>query len=586
MQLSPLAKIAIDRGFVAASDAHTLHGLDSQNVIEAILRYPGTSERQFLMVISEHLALPFVDLSTIEIIDTLMSLISPTILFRHQAIPVGLKGDRVTVAVSNPCVESLGQEVEQATGLDVELVLAETNQIRTLLKDRLGIAGGTLEGMLDDDTRPADSMREGDDDESLANESSIVRLVNELLGDAIASGASDIHLEPSQRGFGVRYRVDGLMLDQIVSREMDRFHAAIVSRLKIMAMLNIAEKRLPQDGRIRFQASREEVDVRVSTIPMIHGESVVLRLLRKGRNQWGLAQLELPLSTARQWQQIINRTNGIILITGPTGSGKTTTLYHLLAEIRATRPDAKIITIEDPVEYSLPGIHQIQINEATGLTFARGLRSVLRHDPDVILLGEIRDQTTARHAIEAALTGHLVLASLHTNDAAGAFTRLMEMEIEPYLVASTLVAAAAQRLVRRLCPLCKKSTQVMPGEENAVLHQGAKIYEPGGCRECQGKGFKGRIPMLELLLSDAAIRKLCLARTSSQEIAECATKAGMLTLLESGFERVREGITCLAEVIRVAGDAPNPLSDYQGAKIQQGEESLNSSSATTSQFVE
>ena len=558
-QLSPLVRIAVDRGFVSASEVQSFQGLDSQNVIEAILQNPATSERQFLMAISEHLALPFVDLSTIDIVDSLMRMISPSILFRHQAIPVELKGDCVTIAVSNPCVESLGQEVEQATGLDVELALAETNQIRTLLKDRLGIAGGTLEGMLDDDSRPADAVSEGEDEDSLANESSIVRLVNELLSDAIASGASDIHLEPSQHGFGVRYRVDGLMLDQIVSREMDRFHAAIVSRLKIMAMLNIAEKRLPQDGRIRFQASREEVDVRVSTIPMIHGESVVLRLLRKGRSQWGLAQLELPTNTAKQWQQIINRTNGLILVTGPTGSGKTTTLYHLLAEIRTTHPDAKIITIEDPVEYSLPGVHQIQINEGTGLTFARGLRSVLRHDPDVILLGEIRDQTTARHAVEAALTGHLVLASLHTNDAAGAFTRLMEMEIEPYLVASILVAAAAQRLVRRLCPLCRKSTQVMPGEEKDILPQGSTIYEPGGCRECQGKGFKGRLPVFELLQTDAAIRKLCLEHASSQEISEAATKAGMRTLIESGFERVSEGKTCLAEVLRVAGDAQNLL---------------------------
>jgi len=559
LQLSPLVRIAIDRGFVSANDVAALQGLDSQNVIETILRNPATSERQFLMAISEHLALPFVDLSAIEIADSLMRLISPSILFRHQAIPMELNGDCVTIAVSNPCVESLGQEVEQATGLDVELVLAETNQIRTLLKDRLGIAGGTLEGMLDSDSRPADAAGEGEDDNSLANESSIVRLVNELLSDAIASGASDIHLEPSQHGFGVRYRVDGLMLDQIVSREMDRFHTAIVSRLKIMAMLNIAEKRLPQDGRIRFQAAREEVDLRVSTIPMIHGESVVLRLLRQGRGQWGLAQLELPTSTVKQWQQIINRTNGIILVTGPTGSGKTTTLYHLLAEIRTTRPDAKIITIEDPVEYSMPGVHQIQINEATGLTFARGLRSVLRHDPDVILLGEIRDQTTARHAIEAALTGHLVLASLHTNDAAGAFTRLMEMEIEPYLVASTLVAAAAQRLVRRLCPLCKKSATVLQEEENAILHQGAIIYEPGGCRECQGKGFKGRIPILELLNTDTAIRKLCFEHASSQEISESAITAGMRTLLESGFERVREGTTCLAEVIRVASDGQNRM---------------------------
>ena len=512
--------------------------------IDTLLRLLTVTEAEFLGRVADRLALPFVDLSELTIDDSVVHSVSTTVLFRHQVVPVTRTDSSITVAVYDPFVDDLRNEIGRTTGMDVELVLAEATQIRGLLKERLGLAGGTLEGMLEDLDSGTANPELLDDDANLANESSVVRLVNEFLGDAVLSGASDVHLEPAQNGLGVRYRIDGMMLDQIVSREISRFQAAIVSRIKIMASLNIAEKRLPQDGRFRFSPGREEVDVRVSTIPMIHGESVVLRLLRRGRNLWGINQIELGNNVSSKLQQLISRTHGILLVTGPTGSGKTTTLYHLLAEIIQTRPDAKIITIEDPVEYSLPGVHQIQVNESTGLTFACGLRSVLRHDPDVILLGEIRDQTTARHAIEAALTGHLVLASLHTNDSAGAFTRLMEMGIEPYLVASTLVGAAAQRLVRRLCPLCRVPTTVEADEDRS--------FEPVGCRECRMMGFRGRVAVVELLESDPEIQNLCMQREPAGRIRQQAITAGMIPLYEAALDKVRSGVTSISEVNRIS----------------------------------
>lgn len=542
MRYSALTNVAIEEGLILP--AVTSEALEGDDVdIDSLLRLLTVSESEFLRRVADRLALPFVDLSSIAIDDSVVQSVATSVLFRHQAVPVACSDDSVTVAVYDPFVEELRNEIGRTTGRDVELVLAEATQIRGLLKERLGLAGGTLEGMLGDDNGSQSGGELADDDENLANESSVVRLVNEFLGDAVLSGASDVHLEPSQSGLGVRYRIDGMMLDQIVSKEITRFQAAIVSRIKIMASLNIAEKRLPQDGRFRFSAGREDVDVRVSTIPMIHGESVVLRLLRRGRSVWGIRQLELSAPLSDKLRTLISKTHGILLVTGPTGSGKTTTLYHLLAEIRGCRPDAKIITIEDPVEYSLPGIHQIQVNEATGLTFSCGLRSVLRHDPDVILLGEIRDQTTARHAIEAALTGHLVLASLHTNDSAGAYTRLMEMGIEPYLVASTLVAAAAQRLVRRLCPHCR-----VPAADPAV-----DSFEAVGCRECRMKGFSGRVPVLELLESSSEIQDLCMHREPASRLRDQAIRAGMIPLYEAGLQKVRTGVTTLPEVARITG---------------------------------
>jgi type II secretory ATPase GspE/PulE/Tfp pilus assembly ATPase PilB-like protein len=511
-------------------------------------------ELQLLRAIAKECALEVIDLENREVSDDLLKLLSFQILFRHHIIPIERNDDTLVIATSAPFDDEFLSSIASETGLSVDLVLAESEQIRTFLKERVGVAGATVGDMLISDApESAEEEMDGADVERLARQSSVVKLVNEFLIDAVESGASAIHIEPADRSFGIRYRIDGMLIDQTVPTDICRFHSAIVSRLKIMAKLNIAEKRLPQDGRIKIKVHNKEIDVRVSTIPMVHGESIVLRLLQQGGQAWGFSQLNMSAELEESFRTVAQSPHGIFLVTGPTGSGKTTTLYNTLFELRNSRPETKIITIEDPVEYSLPGVHQIQINEATGLTFARGLRSILRHDPDVVLVGEIRDPETAKSAIEAALTGHLVLSTLHTNDSSSAFTRLCEMGVEPYLVASTVRAVTAQRLVRRLCGHCKQlqsEGQVAIPDELADTDN---LYMARGCRDCGESGYKGRTSLFEFLVTDSQIRDLCTQRAPAFQILEHARKNGLQTLQDAGWECVRKGITTLAEVVRVTG---------------------------------
>ena len=364
--------------------------------------------------------------------------------------------------------------------------------------------------------------------------------------------ASDIHLEPFEDEFKIRYRIDGELQDTAVPPQLKQFQPAIVSRIKILSHLNIAEKRLPQDGRIKVRIEQAEVDIRVSIIPMLHGEAVVMRLLRQNSTLRGLAEIGMAQREYEHFKHVLSLPHGIILVTGPTGSGKTSTLYTALNEINdAVR---KIITVEDPVEYQLKGVNQIQVNEKSGLTFARGLRSILRHDPDVILIGEIRDAETAQIAVQASLTGHLVFSTLHTNDAPGALTRLVDMGVEPYLVASSLEAVLAQRLVRVLCKHCKES-------DNSMRAQSFKtklgipveniIYKSVGCRECRNTGFFGRHAIFEWMDTDEEIRQLILNSASTDQIRAAARKAGMRTLAEDGWRLVAAGVTTVEEVLSV-----------------------------------
>jgi len=538
-------------GFTNA-EMQFLESFSPEEWLQKLDECPGLSARKVLQVISRILAMPLYDLDAIDIDQEVINLIPVNVLFRRQVVPVESEDEVLTVAVTDPFDCDLVADLEQASGQTICLALADAHQIRDVLKNTLGLAGGALNDLMDNadfDERFGPTGDGSEEDASaLAEESSVVALVNEMLQDAASSGASDLHIEPAEIGFGVRYRIDGLLLDQTIPADVMRLQPAIVSRLKIMARLNVAERRLPQDGRFKFKTPTDQVDVRLSTIPMMYGESVVLRLLRQGRQKWGLNQLQLPESQIDQWRHVVSQANGIFLVTGPTGSGKTTTLYHVLAELRTMKPEAKIITIEDPVEYSLPGIHQIQVNEATGLTFARGLRSILRHDPDIILLGEIRDQVTARHAIEAALTGHLVVASLHTNNAPGAFTRLIDMGIEPYLVSSTVLATAAQRLVRKLCIHCRSQTTSLD-----FTTSGNDQYQSVGCQECRNKGYSGRMPIMELLVADDQTRTLCNNRASSHEIGAHARSVGMRTLWDVGQDAVAAGLTTEEELSRVLG---------------------------------
>jgi len=372
------------------------------------------------------------------------------------------------------------------------------------------------------------------------------------LKDAIELRASDIHLEPFEDEFRIRYRIDGELQEVSVPAQLKRFQPAIVSRVKILSHLNIAEKRLPQDGRIKIRLDAAEVDIRVSVIPMLHGEAVVMRLLRQNSTLRGLAEIGMNRRELEHFQHVLGLPHGIVLVTGPTGSGKTSTLYTALNEINdAVR---KIITVEDPVEYQLKGVNQIQVNEKSGLTFARGLRSILRHDPDVILIGEIRDAETAQIAVQASLTGHLVFSTLHTNDAPGALTRLVDMGVEPYLVASSLEAVLAQRLVRVLCPHCKQvddSERAQAFKVKLGIAADKIIYKSVGCRECRNTGFFGRHAIFEWMDTDEEIRQLILKSASTDQIRNAARKAGMRTLAEDGWRLVAQGVTTVEEVLSV-----------------------------------
>src|SRR5690349_2798039 len=382
--------------------------------------------------------------------------------------------------------------------------------------------------------------------------SSIIRFVNQVLRDAIELRASDIHLEPFEDELRIRYRIDGVLQDVPVPAQIKRFQPAIVSRVKTLSHLNIAEKRLPQDGRIKIRIEDAEVDIRVSVIPMLHGEAVVMRLLRQNATLRGMGELDMNERELAGFRRVLELPHGIILVTGPTGSGKTSTLYTALNEINDA--DRKIITIEDPVEYQLKGVNQIQVSEKAGLTFARGLRSILRHDPDVILIGEIRDQETAQIAVQASLTGHLVFSTLHTNDAPGALTRLVDMGVEPYLVASSLEAVLAQRLVRVLCKHCKQEDHSPAShafKQQVGIPSNAIIYRSVGCRECRQTGFHGRHGIFEWMDSNNEIRQLILKSVSSDVIREAAHRGGMRTLAEDGWRLVRQGITTVEEVLSV-----------------------------------
>jgi general secretion pathway protein E/type IV pilus assembly protein PilB len=459
------------------------------------------------------------------------------------------------------------------TGLRLKPVLAPSEAIQREMKKRLGVGADTI-GTLDEE-KPFEVVDEDKledtDLDSAAEDASIIRFVNQVLRDAIELRASDIHLEPFEDEFRIRYRIDGVLQDVPVPAQLKRFQPAIVSRVKILSHLNIAEKRLPQDGRIKIRLDAAEVDIRVSVIPMLHGEAVVMRLLRQNATLMGMGELGMDSREYKCFQHVLELPHGIILVTGPTGSGKTSTLYTALNEINDSV--RKIITIEDPVEYQLKGVNQIQVNEKSGLTFARGLRSILRHDPDVILVGEIRDKETAQIAVQSSLTGHLVFSTLHTNDAPGAVTRLVDMGVEPYLVASSLEAVLAQRLVRVLCKACKQvddspTTQAL--KVQLGIPPETTLYKSVGCRECRNTGFFGRRAIFEWMDSDNEIRQLVLRNASSDQVRDAARRAGMKTLAEDGWRLVRLGVTTVDEVLSVTTAKEVSLAmDRAGDELEQ-----------------
>jgi general secretion pathway protein E/type IV pilus assembly protein PilB len=407
--------------------------------------------------------------------------------------------------------------------------------------------------MVADDDDSGLSASSGDTSEDLlemAQEASVIKLVNEIILEAVNERASDIHIEPYETQLSIRYRIDGVLQEASIPPQMHRFQAAIISRIKILANLNIAERRLPQDGRIKFQVGGRQIDVRVSVIPMLFGEGIVMRLLDKANVLFTLQELGMDEETYIRFKGLIDRPHGIILVTGPTGSGKTTTLYAALNAI--VGPDLKVLTVEDPVEYHLPGVNQIPVDSKVGMTFEKGLRAILRHDPDVVMIGEIRDLETARAAIQASLTGHLVLSTLHTNDAASAPMRLMDMGIEPYLVSSTLIGSMAQRLVRKSCPKCTGPYSPDRGEvpPDLKLEPGTQLFRSEGCERCRKTGYRGRMGLFELLVVDDVISQKITQRASSPEIVAAGRASGLRLLREDGWVKVRQGLTTISEVVK------------------------------------
>ena len=479
--------------------------------------------------------------------------LSAKYLRTYAVCPVSVEGGLMTVATSDPRNPVVLDDLRQSTGLSVKLVISSPEAITEAIDRTYDGANASalqriVEGM--DEERGG----EGDEDVShlrdMAFEAPVVRLVNLLVENAITAEASDIHIEPFEDTLRIRYRIDGILYDQEAPPR--RLQAAVTSRIKIMAEMNIAERRLPQDGRIRVNLHGSRVDIRVSTMPTVHGESIVMRLLQRSSVFLPLDKLGFPADTLKRFESLIKRPHGIILVTGPTGSGKTTTLYGALDKINS--PDRKIITVEDPVEYQLKGVNQIAVKPKIGLTFATGLRHIVRQDPDVILVGEIRDLETAEIAIQASLTGHLVFSTLHTNDAPAAITRLQDMGVEPYLVASVLEAVLAQRLVRRICGTCRVQDTPSAADLDALgvtAPPGTRLFRGKGCEECRGTGYRGRMGIYELFPITEDARSLMLRRAASRDIRQYAISAGMVTLRMDGWRRACEGLTTVEEILRV-----------------------------------
>ena len=475
-------------------------------------------------------------------------------LKQNKVFPLTLRDNLLTIAVTDPRDVSTLDAIRLATGYQLDLCLSTERDILESLEKFYGAGTDTMDEIIEDiETTDLDTISEEEDVDHLrdmASEAPVIRLVNLIITRAIESRASDIHIEPFERDLKVRYRIDGMLHD--VESPPRRLKAAITSRVKIMAKLNIAERRLPQDGRLKLRVAGKEIDFRVSTIPTLFGESIVMRLLSRESLILNLEELGFPPKPLATFENLIKRPYGMILVTGPTGSGKTTTLYAALDKINC--PDKKIITVEDPVEYQLHGVNQIQVKPQIGLTFASGLRSIVRQDPDIILIGEIRDAETAEIAIQSALTGHLVFSTLHTNDASGAITRLLEMGVEDYLLASSLIGVLGQRLVRVICPYCKEPLPVQETIKegiSGVLSDKPAIYQGKGCEHCTYTGYLGRSGIFEILPITDEIKNLILKRADATTIKDLALKQGMITLRDDGWRKAREGITTVAEVLRV-----------------------------------
>lgn len=531
---------------------------ETGQMLEDILIAKGfVEERDVLDCLGTQFGMDVVSIVNVDITNEVLALIEEPMIRAYNIIPIRQRADVLTVATSNPFNTTILDDIKFMLDYDVRAVLCSRAEIEAKIVDCYGVEGSSISNLIGKISGEVTMAEEDIDEqdnaalEKLANDAPVVKLLNLILIQAAKDGASDIHLEPFESEFKVRYRVDGALYEMVPPPK--HLALAITSRVKIMASLDISERRLPQDGRIQINMEGRNIELRVSTLPTAFGESVVMRILDKSNTTIDLEQLGMPDKLLATIRSIIHRPNGIFIVTGPTGSGKTTTLYSCLKELNTI--ENKIITTEDPVEYDLDGIMQIPIADSIGLTFARCLRAILRQDPDQIMIGEIRDKETAEIAIQASLTGHLVVSTLHTNDSLGSITRLVDMGVQPYLIVSTLQAVLAQRLVRRICQTCKEPYIVSPDHiVRANLEmtglEGKTFFYGKGCKVCNNSGYKGRLGIYEMLEMSEPLRQAVMSGMSSAQLKERASELGLVTLEEDGVAKILQGLTSLDEVAR------------------------------------
>ena len=523
---------------------------------DAALKFGGRKEAEFLEAAGKALGLEVVDLSRRQPSPEALGKLPASAVYQFGVLPFKVDADSITVVAGDPFDTKAADGLRLIAGCPVKTALAPKEDVEKAVKKYYGVGADAIEKMIEDGRYAVDedlgAMTKIDVNE-MGEEASIVRFVNQIIAEADRQGATDIHIEPQETELRIRYRIDGMLHKVDVPPQLNRLKSAIISRIKVMANLDIAEKRLPMDGRIGIRIGGQDIDIRVSTMPAAYGESVSLRLLAKSGSFVKMDDLGFNERDYRVVNKIIHRPNGIFLVTGPTGSGKSTSLYSFLSEVN--KMDVRIMTAEDPIEYHMAGINQVQMQSDIGMTFARALRAFLRQDPDIIMVGEIRDRETAEIAINASLTGHMVFSTLHTNDAAGAFPRLIDMGVEPFLIASAVAGVMGQRLCRRLCQKCMREvpldrkyyTLPYPPEKNTV-------FEPVGCENCTNSGYKGRRALFEVLEVDEEIESAVVRRDNATQIRNISLSKGMKTLREDGWDKVFAGVTSVTEVMRVTED--------------------------------
>lgn len=559
-----LGEILVEKGLITNEqlEAALRHQKKTGQFLGVTLAHLGfLKEAEVFPVIAEQLNVKYVKLEDFKIDPAIIEKVPAKFACHYKLLPVLLENNLLTVAVADPMDIHMLDDIKLLLNFDVTAVMAGPNDILDAIKKYYGIGAETIEKMMDQTLQSQETpilSSKTEDIQDMADDASIIKFVNQIFLEAVSERATDIHIEPYEKDLKVRYRIDGVLYDAAIPPTIKYFQLPIVSRIKIMASLNIAERRLPQDGRIKISVGNTDMDIRVSILPTPYGESVDLRILSTGM-LLSLPTLGLSEKDLLILEEMIKKPHGIIFVTGPTGSGKTTTLYACLMKIKDSTK--KIITIEDPIEYQMDGITQIQVMPKIGLTFAEGLRSSLRHDPDIMMVGEVRDTETAEIAIRVALTGHLVFSTLHTNDAAGAITRLLDMGIEPFLVSSSVQCIIAQRLVRTICDKCKVEMKdkkailkslafLKEGQEKLNLDK-VRIYEGKGCDHCKFTGYRGRTGVYEFLVLTEPITEMILKRASADQIKRKALDLGMHTLMQDGLEKVLKGLTTISEVARV-----------------------------------